>query len=141
MNIVDVNVLLYAVNVDAPDHDDAKRWLEQSLSGRETVGFAWLVLVGFLRLVTKPSIFARTLSVSDAVTLLEEWLAQPGAVIVEPTASHARVFTQLIGGVGTGGNLVNDAHLAALAIEHRGEVVSYDRDFGRFPGVSWRLPG
>jgi hypothetical protein len=84
-------------------------------------------------------VFPRPLSAADAVDLVQAWLAQP-ALVVEPTARHTEVIGPLLSAVGTAGNLVNDAHVAALAIEHAGEVVSFDADFARFPGVRWRLP-
>lgn len=62
------------------------------------------------------------------------------SIVLEPTAQHLQVLSHLLTALGTGGNLINDVHLAALAIEHRGEVVTYDSDFGRFPGVTWSTP-
>ena len=125
MKVVDANVLLYAVDEDAPRHEGARIWLDGALSGGATVGFAWIVLLAFLRLSTKKGLFAHPLSASDALARVDEWLAQPSAVSA----------------VGQGGNLFNDAHLAALSVEHRGQVVTYDTDFGRFPGVRSEIPG
>ncbi|HEV8056079.1 MAG TPA: type II toxin-antitoxin system VapC family toxin [Nocardioidaceae bacterium] len=141
MQIVDVNVLVYSYNEDAPLHAPARRWIEEALSGRQTVGFAWVVLLAFLRLTTRASLSPRPLSVQRAVEVTESWLAQPGAVIVEPTVRHLSLVHGLLSSSGTGGNLVNDAHLAALALEHRATVVSFDRDFGRFAGVRTHVPG
>lgn len=140
MKLVDANVLLYAVNEDAPHHADARAWLDSALSGEATVGFTWVVVLAFLRLSTKVGLFPIPLPVEGAVEQVAAWLAQPAAVVVEPTARHASVLGDLLGEVGTGANLVNDAHLAALAIEHRASVVSYDNDFSRFPGVRWEPP-
>lgn len=141
MKLVDANVLLYAVNERAEHHDASRSWLEASLSGADTVGFAWLPLVAFLRIATKAALFPEPLTVDDAVDQTERWLAAPAAVIVEPTARHLTILRDLLLAVrATGGNLVNDAHLAALAIEHRAGVVSFDHDFGRFPGVAWTMP-
>ena len=140
MNLVDANVLLYAVNEDAPHHRSAKAWLDGALSGGDTVGFAWVALLAFVRLTTKVGLFPTPLATGDALDRVDAWLAQPAAVIVEPTARHAAVLRDLLAAIGTDGNLVNDAHLAALAIEHRSGIVSYDNDFGRFPGVSWSAP-
>lgn len=140
MKLVDANVLIYAVNADSDQHEEAKRWLDASLTGAAPVGFTWLALLAFIRLVTKPGIFARPMPVTDAVLLTQDWLAQPAAHVLAPTARHAFVLADLLAGQGTGGNLVNDAHLAALAIEHRATIVSYDRDFDRFPGVRWERP-
>lgn len=141
MQLVDANVLLYAVNRASLQHRPARQWLDAALSGSETVGFAWIVLLAFVRLSTHPAVFPNPLSAADAVDVVRAWLAQPAAVVVEPTARHLEVIGPILSAVGTAGNLVNDAHLAALAIEHSGEIVSFDADFSRFPAVRWRLPG
>lgn len=141
MNVVDANVLLYAVNVDSARHEVSRDWLDESLSGGAVVGFAWIAVLAFMRLSTKSGIFPSPLSDEAALATVEAWLAQPAAVVVEPTARHVSLLRELVAAAGSAGNLVNDAHLAALAIEHRGTVVSYDSDFGRFPGVSWAEPG
>ena len=140
MNLVDANVLLYAVNADAPRHDVAKRWLDDSLSGAGTVCFSWIVLLAFVRLSTKATLFPAPLTTGGAFDIVDAWLARPTARIVEPTARHADIVRSLLSAAGTAGNLVNDAHLAALAIEHRATVVTFDTDFARFPGVDWRIP-
>ncbi len=141
MNLVDANVLLYAVNEDADRHDDARRWLDEALSGGAVVGLSWIAMLAFARLSTKPNLFPSPLTSDGAFDRLDAWIASPASVIVEPTARHASLVRQLLAGVRTGGNLVNDAHLAALAIEHRGNVVSYDSDFERFDGVRRVEPG
>lgn len=140
MKLVDANILLYAVNEDAPHHQDSREWLDDALSGAATVGFSWIALLAFVRLSTKVGLFPTPLAVEEALDRVDAWLAQPAALVVEPTARHASLLAELLGTVGVGGNLVNDAHLAALAIEHRGDVVSYDNDFSRFPAVAWEVP-
>jgi toxin-antitoxin system PIN domain toxin len=140
VNVVDANILLYAVNTAAPRHDEARRWLDGALNGRSTVGFSWLVLLAFVRLSTRIGLFPAPLSVDTALARVSAWLAQPTAVVLEPTSRHLGVLTELLQTAGTGGNLTSDAHLAALALEHRGTVVTYDGDFGRFAGVTWRTP-
>ncbi len=140
MKLVDANVLLYAVNEDAQHHDEARRWLDGALSGAATVGFAWVVLLAFLRLSTKVGLFPRPLGSKAALDRVDDWLAQPAAVIVEPTTRHPLLLRELLAAVAVGGNLVNDAHLAALAIENRAQIVSYDNDFLRFPGVTVETP-
>jgi len=140
MNLVDASVLLYAVNRDAEHHDPSRRWLDTALSGSAMVGFGWVTLLAFVRLATKIGLFPKPLSPGKALDQVEAWTAAPGAVIVEPTARHLPIVRSLLEAAGTGGNLVNDAHLAALSIEHRGVVVSFDNDFARFPGVTWIRP-
>lgn len=140
MRLVDANVLLYAVNTDARHHESSLRWLDAALSGGAAVGFSWVVLLAFVRLSTKTGLFPRPLAATEAMDRVDAWLSAAPAVVVEPTPDHPRVVRDLLGQVGTGANLVNDAHLAALAIEHRGVVVSYDNDFSRFDRVRWQEP-
>ena len=141
MKIVDANVLLYAVNADAPHHEPSRAWLDRGLSGEDTIGLAWMSLLAFVRLSTRAALFERPLPVGDAVAQVTDWLTAPGAVVVHPGPAHGDHLGQLLAAVGVGGNLVNDAHLAALSLENRATVVSYDNDFSRFPGVAWATPG
>lgn len=140
MKVVDANVLLYAVNTDAAHHERSRRWLDDALGGAETVGFAWIALLAFVRLTTKAEVFSSPLTVDDALDRVDAWLAAPSAVVVEPGRDHAALVRRLLTAVGTGANLVNDAHLAALAIEQRGSVVSFDKDFDRFPVIRQQPP-
>lgn len=140
MKIVDANVLLYAVNSASEHHRPSKRWLDSALSGADTVGLDWVPLLAFVRLTTKQGLFPSPLRPSEAMRQVAEWLGAPGAVLIGPTPRHADILTGFLDDVGAGGNLVNDGHLAALAIEHRGTIVSYDNDFGRFGGVKWLTP-
>jgi uncharacterized protein len=98
------------------------------------------VLLAFLRLSTHRAVFAHPLNVDDAMGVVRHWLNRPTVVVVEPSVRHAEVLARLLTESGTGGNLVNDAHLAALAVEHDAVLVSFDADFGRFPGVRWEQP-
>jgi len=141
MNLVDANVLLYAVNEADPRHDVSRSWLDAALSGQETIGFSWVAVLAFVRLVTKVGVFPNPLGVGAALDRVGAWIAAPPVVITHPTHRHLDVLAGLLAEVGTGGNLTSDAHLAALALEHNATVVTYDRDFGRFPGVRWRHPG
>ncbi|MDN5570424.1 MAG: type II toxin-antitoxin system VapC family toxin [Propionibacteriaceae bacterium] len=140
MKVVDANVLLYSVNADSEHHERSRAWLDSALSGADTVGFTWLVLIAFVRISTRPGIFPRPLTTEQATDEVSAWLSTPGAVILEPSSQHPVALARLLGAVGTGGNLVNDAHLAAIASEHRATVVTFDTDFARFPGVRWQPP-
>jgi uncharacterized protein len=138
--IVDANLLIYAVNRDAPLHERARTWLEQSISGRETVGLPWIVLLAFLRLTTRPGLFRRPLSVATALDLIGSWLERESVTLIHPGPRHYQVLRDLLLERGTGGNLTSDAHLAALAIEHGAQLCSLDGDFSRFPRLDWRNP-
>ncbi len=140
MQLVDANVLLYAVNRDARHHERSRRWLDEALSGAGTVAFSWVALLAFVRLTTKVGLFPAPLTIGEAMDRVDAWLGVPAAVVVEPTVEHPRILRGLLEAVGSGANLVNDAHLAALAVEHRGTIVSFDNDFDRFPGVRWQEP-
>jgi toxin-antitoxin system PIN domain toxin len=140
MKILDVNLLIYAVNRDSPLHSKAKTWLEQSLVAAEPLGFSWLVILAFVRLTTKPAIFQKPLSPARAFGLMEEWLDQPSARIVQPGQRHFPILRDMLTPLGTAGNLTSDAHLAALAIEHNAQLCSCDNDFARFPGLRWKNP-
>ena len=141
MQLVDANVLLHAVNERAREHGAARTWLQAALNGTEPVAFTWLVTLAFVRLSTHPAVFARPLSSRQAADLVEQWLNSPAAVEVEPTRRHLPLLRGLLEAAGTAGNLVNDAHLAALALEHGASIVSFDRDLARFDGVALRRPG
>jgi len=138
--VTDANVLLYAVDTASPHHEESLDWLERSLSGAEAVGLSWVVLLAFIRIATNPAIYSNAVTVDDATGQVQSWLAAPAAIVAQPTARHAEVLRGLLLETGTAGNLTTDAHLAALAIEHGAELVSYDRDFGRFQGLRHRLP-
>lgn len=140
MIVVDVNLLIYAVNRDSPDHRKAKAWLEAAVSATETVGLPWIVLLAFLRLTTRAGLFQKPLSVPAAFDVVDAWLQQPSVTVPEPTARHLQTMRDLISPLGTAGNLTSDAHLAALAIEYGAELCSTDNDFGRFSRLRWRNP-
>ncbi|MBA2609483.1 MAG: type II toxin-antitoxin system VapC family toxin [Actinobacteria bacterium] len=140
MKLVDANVLLYAVNADAEHHASARRWLDSALSGDDTVAFAWIALLAFARLVTKAGLFPQPLTTDEAFDRIDAWLGQPNAVVVAPTARHTSALREMCATPGLGGNLVIDAHLAALAVEHKCTIVSYDHDFSLFPNISWEPP-
>lgn len=140
MKLVDANVLVYALDEDAHHHERSRAWLEAALGGREAIGFAWVVVLAFLRLTTSPALAARPLGVEQAGELVGAWLAQSPAVTVEPGRRHLDLLRGLLRETGSAGNLVNDAHLAALALEHDAEIVSFDTDFARFEGLRSSQP-
>jgi toxin-antitoxin system PIN domain toxin len=139
--VVEANVLLYAVDTASTHHERSLTWLERSLAGAEAVGFAWVALLAFIRVGTNPSILPNAMSVDEATGQVQGWLDAAAAVVVEPTTRHADLLRGLLAETGAAGNLTTDAHLAALAIEHGADLVSFDRDFARFPGVRHRQPG
>lgn len=135
MKVPDTNVLLYAVNVDAEQHPPAARWLAEAFDASRGVGLSWVALLGFIRIATRPGIFARPLSVESALQVVGHWLSQPTAQVLQPGARHAAILGRLLIGAGAAGNLTNDAHMAALAIEHGATLGTFDRDFHRFAGL------
>lgn len=140
MLLVDANVLLYAVNARAREHAVARGWLASALGGGETVAFAWTVVLAFLRVSTHRAVFPRPLTLAEAAEVLTRWLAAPAVVTVEPSSRHLPLLHGLLEPAGTAGNLVGDAHLAALALENGATIVSFDRDFARFEGIRVRRP-
>lgn len=140
MKVVDLNLLLYAVNRDSVHHARARTWLEQTLSGDEPVALPWVVLLGFLRISTTARILPRPLTVEQALGVVDSWIAQPVVVPLGPGAEHWLILRSLLEEAGTAGNLTTDAHLATLAIESGGELCSTDTDFARFPKLRWTNP-
>jgi toxin-antitoxin system PIN domain toxin len=140
VKLPDVNLLIYAADESSPHYTRTRAWLEQTLSGTEEVGFAWLALVGFIRISTSPTILNNALSPGRAFEFVHSWLDQPIATVVHPTHQHAATLQKLLEPLGTAGNLTSDAHLAALAIEHGAELCSADVDFSRFEGLRWSDP-
>jgi toxin-antitoxin system PIN domain toxin len=140
MIVSDANLLIYAVNKSAPLHRRAKSWLEEVLSGTETIGLPWNVVLAFLRITTRQGPLRHPLSLAQAFNIVDTWLEQPGVTVIHPGPRHARLLRNLLEPLGTGGNLTSDAHLAAIAIEHGAELCSSDSDFARFAGLRWRNP-
>jgi len=140
MKIVDINLLIYAINKDAPHHSKAKKWLEDSLSSDEPFGFAWVVILGFLRIVTNGRIMPTPLTAEVALDSVNGWLEQPPSLTIVPSLQHWSIFKELLIPLGTAANLTSDAHLAALAIEHGARLYSTDNDFSRFKSLRWTNP-
>jgi uncharacterized protein len=135
--IPDTNVFLYAVDTDSAFSESARSWLDSSLSGDESVGLALNALLGFIRISTNSRIFAQPLSTAEAFDHAGAWLAAAPAVLIAPGPDHLELMRALLADTGGAGNLTSDAHLAALAIEHRATLVSFDRDFDRFERLSF----
>jgi toxin-antitoxin system PIN domain toxin len=135
--LVDANLLLYSQFADFPQHVRARSWLESELNSPGRVGIPWQSSLAFLRLATNPRIFRTAVAVSVAWQRVTEWLEHPRVWIPEPGADHVVILGRLLERVHATGNLIPDAHLAALAIEHGLSVYSADSDFARFPGVTW----
>ena len=140
MILLDANLLIYAYNPRAAEHEACRRWLESVLSGSDLVRFSWPSLWAFLRIATNSRIFERPLTMSEAQAHVTDCLAQPSAGILEPGERHWEILQRTITEGQVSGPLVTDAALAAIAIEHGATLCTTDRDFARFPGLSWTNP-
>jgi toxin-antitoxin system PIN domain toxin len=138
--LVDANLLLFAVDQSSPFHRRAEEWLTSRLNGHRRVGLPWQCLGAFLRISTSPKAAERPLSPDEAWSYVEAWLAAEPAWVPTPTERHAEVLGSLIRTYGLRGNLVSDAQLAALAIEHGLIVCSADTDFALFGEIRWQNP-
>jgi toxin-antitoxin system PIN domain toxin len=138
--LVDANILLFAVDRESPFHAAAADWLTEQLNGARRVGLPWQTLGAFLRISTHPRAVERPLAPAAAWRHVERWLAAGPAWIPVPTERHAAVLGGLIATHHLRGNLVSDAQLAALAIEHGLTVCSSDTDFARFGELRWENP-
>lgn len=140
MKLADSTVLIYAVHEEAKHHKAALAWLDGALSAGEAVIMPWLSLVSFVRVSTHPDLYPRPLPIEDALENVDAWLGVPGVIMGDPDRHHSRRMRELLNYSGIGGNLVNDAHLAALALQYGATVVTYDHDFALFPSVRWERP-
>ena len=140
MILVDANLLIYSYTERFPQHRTARDWFNHQLSSAQRVGIPWPSLLGFLRVVTNPRILVRPSSTADAWNAVMAWLGSGPVWIPQPTERHAEVLGRLLALPGIRANLVHDAHLAALAIEHGLTLCSADGDFARFQGLRWQNP-
>jgi toxin-antitoxin system PIN domain toxin len=138
--LVDANILIYASNADTDQHARARDWLTEQLNGLAAVGLPWASLLAFLRVGTQPRAFRTPLMMEAAWQQVSNWLSAEPVWIPTPTERHATVLARLLALPGVYGNLVPDAHLAALAIEHGLTLCSTDGDFARFPTLQWLNP-
>ena len=137
---MDANLLLYAANRAAPEHEQARSWLDENLNGTTRVGLPWPSLLAFVRIASNPAILRHPIRPADAWRQVKEWLTCDVVWIPLPTTQHPTVFERLLELPAVTSRLVPDAHLAALAIEHGLTLCSTDGDFARFPGLNWRNP-
>ena len=137
---VDADLLVYSHVSSFQQHERARAWLDGQLNGNSPVGLPWNSLLAFLRIVTNPRVFQKPETMSDAWKQVEEWLDCELAWIPEPTERHRAVLGSLFAGSGMQANLVPDAHLASLAIEHGLILCSTDGDFARFRSLRWQNP-
>ncbi len=140
MIIPDTNLLVYAHNTADPNYGLAHDWWNELMEGSEQVGLPWVVTTGFARLMTSSRLLSRPLTPEAVFDSVQEWFQFPHISPINPGADHLTLFRQNLTAAGVGGNLVTDAHIAALAMEHQAEVHSNDADFSRFPGLRWRNP-
>ena len=140
MILVDANLLIYAHVDSFAQHARARTWLDDRLNGSAPVGLPWPSLLGFLRVTTNPRIFERPAPMSQAWRQVMAWLVCERAWIPPPTERHGEILGALLDAPGVQANLVPDAHLAALALEHGLILCSTDGDFARFAGLRWENP-
>lgn len=123
------------MNGASPDHNAVAGWWKRALDGNETLGLPWLVIAGFLRITTRRGALEKPLAIADALQLVDDWLALDQVTVVRETEDHWAAVVRLLRDAGAGGNLVTDAHIAAMAICHGARLATCDRDFARFGGL------
>jgi uncharacterized protein len=138
--LVDANLLIYAEVESMADHHVARAWFQNQLEAGHRIGLPWQSILAFLRITTNPRVFPRPASTDHAVSVVEGWLKLPGVWTPGPTERHSLILGGLLRGARATGNLVIDAHLAAIAIGHGLELCSTDGDFARFDGLRWKNP-
>ena len=140
MKLVDANILLYADDLTAEHHHASRSWLTSALSSEELLLIPWISVMAYLRISTMPQLHQHPRSVPGALEFIRAVLDVPSVTSGEPDHRHLDRVAALLSATGRGGNLINDAHLGALALQYDATVISYDNDFGRFPGVRWQRP-
>jgi len=138
--LIDANLLLFAVDETCAAHERALSWLTETMNGPRRVGLPWISLGAFVRISTNPRASTNPLSAAEAWEYVADWLASDVAWIPNPTERHAEVLRSLLLRYDLRANMVTDAQLAALAIEHGLVVYSADTDFARFSEITWRNP-
>jgi toxin-antitoxin system PIN domain toxin len=140
VTVLDANILLYACNADAPEHERAREWLKALFASPQWIGLPWLTLWAFLRISTNPRLFPRPLPAEEAFRTLHGWLRQPRLRVVEPGPRHTEILERFVAENQAAGSLLTDAAMAALAVEQGAVLASTDRDFSRFPDLRWMNP-
>lgn len=140
MILVDANLLVYAANHAAPEHEPARTWLDGRLNGTARVGLPWPSLLAFVRLTSNPAVVRHPVTPAKAWHQVEEWLGCDPVWIPQPEARHTEILADFLKRPFMTTRLVADAHLAALAIEHGLALCSTDGDFARFTGLTWHNP-
>ncbi|MCU0646779.1 MAG: type II toxin-antitoxin system VapC family toxin [Gemmatimonadaceae bacterium] len=140
MIIPDINLLVTAHATQMPQHAPAREWWRTLVASEEPVALPWVVLLGFVRLMSNRRLFTTPFTVEQATDVTRDWLALPSISVLEPGPLHLELYIGLARDAHASAELVTDLHLAALAIEHRCELHSNDADFGRFRGLRWRNP-
>jgi toxin-antitoxin system PIN domain toxin len=140
MKVIDLNVLLNVVNDDAPEHRKCLEWWTTAFDQQDLLALPWVVILGFLRLSTRPGVFDRPLTVAEAIDQVNRWLSCDHVQLIFEAENHWSRMQKLLVQVGTGGNLTTDIHLASIAIEHQAALVSCDTDFARFTALRWENP-
>jgi len=135
MILVDISLLLSAVNTRAPMHKAARTWWENRLNSDETTGLSWLTILSFIRLTTNPKVMPEPLALVDAIAIVDGWLETPTVKLLTVKTQHWSILQNMLHAVGHGSALTMDAHLACLAVEHECEIATTDEDFSHFPGL------
>jgi toxin-antitoxin system PIN domain toxin len=138
--IPDINLLVYAYNTDAPHHAAARSWWEACLSAAGVVGIPWIVMLGFVRLMSSRAVLENPMKPSTALHHVRSWLDRPQAQVLVPGPRYIEILATIMTASGATGRLLTDAHIAAITIENQAELHSNDSDFSRFPGLRWRNP-
>jgi uncharacterized protein len=138
--LVDANLLLYAEDSLSEHHESARTWWDAQLSSSDPVSLCWPVLSAFIRISTNARLHQRPLTLKEATERVQSWFNQPCVRVIQPTDQHWTIFQQMLRSGSAVGNLVSDAHLAALAVEHNCVLHSTDADFSRFKGLKWKNP-
>jgi len=138
--LIDANILLYAVDSDSRFHAAARDWLEEALNGPRRIGIPWASFTAFVRIATHSRASRVPLSPTEAWQFVDDWLDAPATWVPAPGRGHRELLGRLIRDLDLRGNLVSDAMLAALCIEHGLQIVSADSDFARFTEITWLNP-